>query len=247
MQNWFYKIGGTASCFLMFLAYTPALAQETDDLRERLEKMEREIQNLKRQIEDADAKAEAAKTRERKTRTVSRTRGHDHSNEHDHGGGHGHAERHEHAEKHGYGEGHGHGGGHSHGKTDWSRMSIGGFGELHYGSSPINEVDFHRFVLAFGYRFNDWISLSTELSMEHALVGGHGSGGHGVEGHEDEEHEGEEHENGGGEEGGELELEQASVNFQLTDSWDLKAGGASDSGRPPEPNSRTGDFLWSRT
>ncbi len=196
-----FKISASvmASCFLMVSTSAPSLAQNIDDLIQKMEKMERQIQNLKRQIEDAKAK-------DNKTRTISKP------HKHDHGHGGGHEDREEHSKGHGHGGGHGHG--HGHGKTDWSRMTIGGFGELHYNGSPKNEVDFHRFVLAFGYRFNDWISLSTELSLEHALVGSHADEG-------GEEHAGEGNEE---EHGGELELEQASINFDLTDAWDLKAG-----------------------
>lgn len=55
------------------------------------------------------------------------------------------------------------------------RTTIGGYGELHYnrygsGASDKDMVDFHRFVLFFGHRFNDWISLKSELEFEHALT-----------------------------------------------------------------------------
>ncbi|MCX7627568.1 MAG: OprO/OprP family phosphate-selective porin [Methylophilaceae bacterium] len=95
------------------------------------------------------------------------------------------------------------------------RTTLGGYGELHYndfrGEVPAgktlkkDEVDFHRFVLFFGHRFNDWISLKAELEVEHALTKGGGSGG-----------------NGGG--GGEVELEQAYLDFNFNKHVNLKTG-----------------------
>lgn len=95
------------------------------------------------------------------------------------------------------------------------RTTIGGYGELHYndfrGDVPPgktlkkDEVDFHRFVLFFGHRFNEWISLKAELEFEHALTKGGGSGG-----------------NGGG--GGEVELEQAYLDFNFNPHFNLKTG-----------------------
>jgi len=53
------------------------------------------------------------------------------------------------------------------------RTTIGGYGELHYnnfqgGAKASDEIDFHRFVLFFGHKFNDWISLKSELEVEHS-------------------------------------------------------------------------------
>ncbi len=214
MQKWFCQMGRCviASCFLFFSL--PAQAEDSDDLRQKLEALEREIQALKRRIQDTDAKAETVV----EALENSQSKGHGHGGGHGghggghggHGGGHGsHGGGHgSHGGGHGdhgggdggHGGGHGgHGGGHGGhgGEYESSRTNIGGFGELHYNSSK-DEVDFHRFVLFFGHHFNDWISLSSELSLEHAVVG-------------DDSH-------------GELELEQAYVNFALTDSWDLKTG-----------------------
>ncbi len=85
--------------------------------------------------------------------------------------------------------------------------TIGGYGELHYnswdnqrpGGSDKDQLDFHRFVLEFGHRFNDRIRFFSELELEHALVEG-------------------------GEESGEVELEQAYVEFDLSDRHRVKGG-----------------------
>ena len=56
-----------------------------------------------------------------------------------------------------------------------SRVHIGGYGELHYnnltgegGASNKKELDFHRFVLYFGYDFTDAIRFHSEVELEHA-------------------------------------------------------------------------------
>jgi hypothetical protein len=82
------------------------------------------------------------------------------------------------------------------------RLSIGGYGELHYNDfrevDKESEIDFHRFVLFFGYEFNDWIKFASELELEHVLSG-----------------EGKE---------GEVELEQAYLDFLLSRPVNLRAG-----------------------
>jgi hypothetical protein len=94
------------------------------------------------------------------------------------------------------------------------RTTIGGYGELHYNNfsgdtapapysttkkdRKADEVDFHRFVLFFGHRFNDWISLKSEFELEHALSG-----------------EGKK---------GEVELEQAYLDFNINRNFNAKAG-----------------------
>jgi hypothetical protein len=52
------------------------------------------------------------------------------------------------------------------------RVTIGGYGELHYSNFENNddEIDFHRFVLFFGYDFNDWIKFASELEIEQAFL-----------------------------------------------------------------------------
>lgn len=48
-------------------------------------------------------------------------------------------------------------------------LSIGGYGEMFY-ANPDNGDDFadiYRFITYFGYKFNDWIILNTEIEYEH--------------------------------------------------------------------------------
>ena len=48
-------------------------------------------------------------------------------------------------------------------------LSIGGYGEMFY-ANPDNGDDFadvYRFITYFGYKFNDWIVLNTEIEFEH--------------------------------------------------------------------------------
>ena len=57
------------------------------------------------------------------------------------------------------------------------QVHIGGYGELHYNNWDISdgtkkrEIDFHRFVLFFGYDFTDSIRFHSELELEHSLAG----------------------------------------------------------------------------
>jgi uncharacterized small protein (DUF1192 family) len=86
------------------------------------------------------------------------------------------------------------------------KTTVGGYGELHYnnfsGDTPVgvarakDEVDFHRFVLFFGHRFNDWISFKSELELEHSNTENHG----------------------------EVELEQAYLDFNFSQKLNAKAG-----------------------
>ncbi len=87
-----------------------------------------------------------------------------------------------------------------------NNTTVGGYGELHYnnfkGDVPVgekrakDEIDFHRFVLFFGHRFNDWISFKSELELEHSNT----------------------------ENGGEVELEQAYLDFNFSEKLNAKAG-----------------------
>ncbi len=62
------------------------------------------------------------------------------------------------------------------------RVSLGGYGELHYnnfdgerddGSAvPGDQIDLHRFVLFFGYRFSDAVSFRSEVEVEHGIASG---------------------------------------------------------------------------
>ena len=80
-----------------------------------------------------------------------------------------------------------------------SDTTLGGYGELHYNQLDSgNELDFHRFVLFFGHRYSDRIRLHMELELEHALAGDGAPG--------------------------EVELEQAAVEFDLTDRHTLTGG-----------------------
>jgi opacity protein-like surface antigen len=49
-------------------------------------------------------------------------------------------------------------------------LSIGGYGHGFYKNSSLDgqdETDFYRQIFYFGYRFNDWILLNTEIEIEH--------------------------------------------------------------------------------
>lgn len=90
-----------------------------------------------------------------------------------------------------------------------SKVHIGGYGELHYNnlnaqdpSRDLNQIDFHRFVLFFGYEFNENMRFVSEFELEHALTKdtADGSGP------------------------GEVELEQAYVEFDHTDNSLTQAG-----------------------
>lgn len=85
------------------------------------------------------------------------------------------------------------------------KTSLGGYGELHYnnlenrnGSNDKNEIDLHRFVLFLGHEFNERTRFFSELEVEHALSG-----------------EGKE---------GEVELEQAYIEHDLTQTQRAKFG-----------------------
>ena len=78
-------------------------------------------------------------------------------------------------------------------------ISIGGYGELHYNDLDSgSEIDFHRFVLFLGKQFNDKLSFFSEIELEHSLAGDGAPG--------------------------EVELEQAYIEYSLSDSFSVKAG-----------------------
>ncbi|MGD8547132.1 MAG: porin [Thiohalophilus sp.] len=91
-------------------------------------------------------------------------------------------------------------------KAGKSPVSIGGYGELHYnnldnqlaGGDDKEMLDFHRFVLFFGYEYTDDIRFFSELEIEHAVAGDG--------------------------QPGEVELEQAYVEFDLNDHTSAKGG-----------------------
>jgi hypothetical protein len=80
----------------------------------------------------------------------------------------------------------------------WHRTQIGGYGELHYNGGDKDEIDFHRFVLFVNHQFNERLRLFSEVELEHALSG-----------------EGKD---------GEVELEQAYIEYDVTDEHRAKAG-----------------------
>ncbi len=86
------------------------------------------------------------------------------------------------------------------GSASWAeKTQIGGYGELHYNNlDSKEEIDFHRFVLFFGHQFTDRLRFFSELELEHA-VSGDGQNG-------------------------EVELEQAYVEYDITQSQHVKGG-----------------------
>lgn len=83
--------------------------------------------------------------------------------------------------------------------------SIGGYGELHYNNldaddpaEDVDEIDFHRFVLFVGHEFTDRVRFFSELELEHSLAGDGAPG--------------------------EVELEQAYVDFTLSETSSAQAG-----------------------
>jgi len=89
------------------------------------------------------------------------------------------------------------------------RVHIGGYGELHYNNlendatgDDFEQLDFHRFVLTFGYDYSDDVRFFSEVEIEHALV--------------------EDTDDGTGP--GEVELEQAYVEFDIDDRNRVKGG-----------------------
>ena len=86
-----------------------------------------------------------------------------------------------------------------------SRTSIGGYGELHYNNIKNNKndstskaVDFHRFVLFIGHEFSSTTRFFSEFELEHSIAG-----------------DGKD---------GEIELEQAYIEHDISDSLTAKAG-----------------------
>jgi len=79
--------------------------------------------------------------------------------------------------------------------------TIGGYGELHWnkasdsdGNLIKNTMDFHRFIIYYGYNWTEEWSFKSEVELEHNFLPG-----------------------------GELELEQAYVNYH-TDKWGFQGG-----------------------
>lgn len=76
-------------------------------------------------------------------------------------------------------------------------MRFGGYGEIHanWKESGDDLLDIHRLVIYMGYDFADWISLTSEIELEHAST--------------DEEY---------------LLIEQLYVDFLLSDAFNVRAG-----------------------
>ena len=88
----------------------------------------------------------------------------------------------------------------SSGSASWAENTqIGGYGELHYNNlDSKKEIDFHRFVLFFGHQFTDRLRMFSELELEHSVAGD--------------------------DQNGELELEQAYIEYDITQSQHVKGG-----------------------
>ena len=75
--------------------------------------------------------------------------------------------------------------------------TVGGYGELHYNNlDSKKEIDFHRFVLFFGHKFTERLRLFSELELEHSNT----------------------------ESGGAVELEQAYLEFDLSERLRARGG-----------------------
>lgn len=91
------------------------------------------------------------------------------------------------------------------GKNGSSKTSIGGYGEMHYnnlsnnkvGGDAKKEIDLHRFILFVGHEFSPDIRFWSELEVEHTKTD---------------------------KDGGEVAIEQAYLEFDLTDSLLARTG-----------------------
>ena len=89
----------------------------------------------------------------------------------------------------------------SYGGSWADKFTLGGYGEMHAnfgeGSAP-DQFDIHRLVAYVGYTFSDWIRFHSETEIEHAFVSS--------------------------ESGGELSIEQAYLDFLLSDPVNVRFG-----------------------
>ncbi len=89
-----------------------------------------------------------------------------------------------------------------------NRATIGAYGEMHYNNledpagNTSKDLSFHRFILFVGYEFSDKIRFFSEIELENSLV--------------------EDTADGSGP--GEIELEQAYIEFDLTENMEAKGG-----------------------
>ncbi len=77
-------------------------------------------------------------------------------------------------------------------------LKLGGYGEIQGNfteGSESDKVDFHRLVLYLGYDFADWIKFHSEIELEHAWT-----------------------------DDGYVAIEQAHVDFLLSDNFNIRAG-----------------------
>jgi len=90
----------------------------------------------------------------------------------------------------------------------FEKIHIGGYGELHYNDTETDAgtksktADAHRFVLFFGYDYNDKVRFRSEFELEHGLVKDTSDGSN----------------------GGEVELEQMYIEIDLTDQTTVQTG-----------------------
>lgn len=83
------------------------------------------------------------------------------------------------------------------GATAGRDTTVGGYGELHYNNLDSGKtLDLHRFVLFVGHKFTERLRLFSELELEHSNT----------------------------ENGGSVELEQAYLDFDLTQTQRARAG-----------------------
>ena len=87
-------------------------------------------------------------------------------------------------------------------ESSWiNRFNLGGYGEIHANFNVGDDkdlFDIHRLVLYLGYDFNEWIKFHSELEIEHAFVSDDSDG--------------------------EIGLEQAYVDFLLSESFNVRFG-----------------------
>jgi len=82
-----------------------------------------------------------------------------------------------------------------------NKFDLGGYGEMHANftvGDDKDKFDIHRLVLYLGYDFNEWIKFHSELELEHAFVSDDSDG--------------------------ELGIEQAYVDFLLSESFNVRVG-----------------------
>ena len=102
----------------------------------------------------------------------------------------------------------------------FEKIHIGGYGELHYndhetdGGSKSKKADAHRFVLFFGYDYNEKVRFRSEFELEHGLTCDKNTDTDTADGSTTDPQTCP----------GEVELEQMYVEIDLTDQTSTKAG-----------------------